>query len=366
MLNNQVYAADGGNLDGIDPGVRLMYAANEGSLDGVQKLLDSGVDVNFRDINGRTALDIAACQGFTDITSFLLQRSADVGPKHSCGSTVGKLETMDHGITVVGLVIPDANAILIACDGRVVSKEDGQRRDKKYRQKVSLVEGIIITGDSGYVRTSSHYEDWLHKGLLDGTIPRDLEKAVACFAAHVSDTLGNFQKLDFLIGGIDHMGKPRLWEFEQSRGLIEVVTFTAIGPGGPTALKEALWVRSPDHAVKICNVGLAVEKAFRCLLRAALEDDYTGRKVTALVMKPGTMMRHKTTINELCMHYQVPFTRVASKVRFQNPFPVLSSRRLANFLIAAYDGTINIKNTLLEVKEETEMRKKRRKKNKDC
>ncbi|CAN1813015.1 hypothetical protein LINPERHAP1_LOCUS26728, partial [Linum perenne] len=160
------------------------------------------------------------------------------------------------------------------------------------------------------------------------------------------------------------MGKLRLWEFEQSRGLTEVVTFTAIGPGGPAVWKEALWVCSPDHAAEICNVGLGVEKVFRCLLLSALKDDYTGRKVSALVMKPDTMMRHKTTINELCMHYQVPFTRVGSEVRFKNPFLVLSSTRRANFLIVAYDGTINIKNTSLEVKEakettETEMGKKR-------
>ena len=40
----------------IDPEVMLMYLANEGDLDGIRELLDFGVNVNFKDSNGRTAL----------------------------------------------------------------------------------------------------------------------------------------------------------------------------------------------------------------------------------------------------------------------------------------------------------------------
>ena len=75
-------------MEGIDPGVRLMYAANEGNIDGIQELLDSGIDINFRDIDNRTALHIAACQGLTDVTSFLLDKGAEVDVKDRWGSTV--------------------------------------------------------------------------------------------------------------------------------------------------------------------------------------------------------------------------------------------------------------------------------------
>ncbi|KAE9459113.1 hypothetical protein C3L33_08982, partial [Rhododendron williamsianum] len=34
-----------------------------GDLEGMKELLDSGTDVNYRDINGRTALHVAACKG---------------------------------------------------------------------------------------------------------------------------------------------------------------------------------------------------------------------------------------------------------------------------------------------------------------
>ncbi|OWM73004.1 integrin-linked protein kinase 1 [Punica granatum] len=71
----------------IDPRVKLLYLANEGDLEGVEELLDSGVDVNFKDIDDRTALHIAACQGLTDMAALLLKRRADVNPKDRWGST---------------------------------------------------------------------------------------------------------------------------------------------------------------------------------------------------------------------------------------------------------------------------------------
>lgn len=79
------------DLDGIDPRVKLMYLANEADLDGVKELLDSGIDVNFRDIDDRTALHVAACQGLTDVVSLLLERGADIDRKDRWGSTVSKI-----------------------------------------------------------------------------------------------------------------------------------------------------------------------------------------------------------------------------------------------------------------------------------
>ncbi|KAI6673191.1 hypothetical protein NL676_001097 [Syzygium grande] len=77
----------GGGPEAVDPRVRLMYAANEGDPDAIRGLLDSGTDVNFRDIDGRTALHIAACQGRTDVVQLLIDRGAVVDPKDRWGST---------------------------------------------------------------------------------------------------------------------------------------------------------------------------------------------------------------------------------------------------------------------------------------
>ncbi|KAK4757318.1 hypothetical protein SAY87_018619 [Trapa incisa] len=71
----------------VDPGVRLMYSANEGDLDSIQDLIASGADVNFRDIDGRTALHISACQGRTDVVQLLLDHGVEVDPKDRWGST---------------------------------------------------------------------------------------------------------------------------------------------------------------------------------------------------------------------------------------------------------------------------------------
>ncbi|KAH9770868.1 Integrin-linked protein kinase family [Citrus sinensis] len=89
LAPDQPLPADG-DADGseaIDPRVRLMYMANEGDLDGIKELLDSGTDVNFRDIDKRTALHVAACQGRTDVVRLLLSRGADVDPEDRWGST---------------------------------------------------------------------------------------------------------------------------------------------------------------------------------------------------------------------------------------------------------------------------------------
>ncbi|KAI3740229.1 hypothetical protein L2E82_30654 [Cichorium intybus] len=73
--------------DAIDPRVRLMFCSSEGDLEGAKELLDSGTDVNFKDIDDRTALHVAACQGFSDIAELLLERGAEVDPKDRWGST---------------------------------------------------------------------------------------------------------------------------------------------------------------------------------------------------------------------------------------------------------------------------------------
>nr|CAD1818375.1 unnamed protein product [Ananas comosus var. bracteatus] len=79
----------GGALAEIGAEIRLMYLANEGDMEGIRELLDSGVDVNFRDIGGRTALHVAACQGFADVVELLLERGCADRSEDRWGSTLG-------------------------------------------------------------------------------------------------------------------------------------------------------------------------------------------------------------------------------------------------------------------------------------
>lgn len=85
---SDLHKKEGDGVGDVDPGVRLMYLANEGDLDGIREVLDSGVSVNFKDIDNRTALHVAACQGLTDVVALLLEKGAVVDAKDRWGSTV--------------------------------------------------------------------------------------------------------------------------------------------------------------------------------------------------------------------------------------------------------------------------------------
>lgn len=72
----------------IDPGLKLMYLVNGGDLDSIKELLESGADVNFRDIDHRTALHVAACQGYDAVAQLLLENGAKADSRDRWGSTV--------------------------------------------------------------------------------------------------------------------------------------------------------------------------------------------------------------------------------------------------------------------------------------
>ncbi|XP_057537158.1 integrin-linked protein kinase 1-like [Amaranthus tricolor] len=72
----------------IPASVKLMFAAHEGDLEGIKELVEeSNADVNFRDIDNRTPLHVASCQGYVEVVDLLIQMNADVDPKDRWGST---------------------------------------------------------------------------------------------------------------------------------------------------------------------------------------------------------------------------------------------------------------------------------------
>lgn len=71
--------------------MQLLFMACKGDVAGVKDLLDEGIDVNSIDLDGRTALHIAACEGHVEVAKLLLSRKANIDARDRWGSTVDSL-----------------------------------------------------------------------------------------------------------------------------------------------------------------------------------------------------------------------------------------------------------------------------------
>ncbi|CAL9165374.1 unnamed protein product [Musa hybrid cultivar] len=73
--------------ENLDATMRLMFMACQGDARGVEDLLKDGLDVNNIDLDGRTALHIAACEGHVDVVRLLLSWRANIDARDRWGST---------------------------------------------------------------------------------------------------------------------------------------------------------------------------------------------------------------------------------------------------------------------------------------
>lgn len=74
--------------DNLDSTMQLLFMASKGDVRGVEELIDEGIDVNSIDLDGRTALHIAACEGHLGVVKALLSRRANIDARDRWGSTV--------------------------------------------------------------------------------------------------------------------------------------------------------------------------------------------------------------------------------------------------------------------------------------
>jgi ankyrin repeat protein len=74
--------------ENLDATMRLLFAACQGDAGGVEELLRGGVDVDSIDLDGRTALHIAACEGQGEVVRLLLDWKANINARDRWGSTV--------------------------------------------------------------------------------------------------------------------------------------------------------------------------------------------------------------------------------------------------------------------------------------
>ncbi|RWW71418.1 hypothetical protein BHE74_00020838 [Ensete ventricosum] len=80
-------AGELGLPENLDATMRLLFMACQGDARGVEDLLKDGLDVNSIDLDGRTALHIAACEGHVDVVSLLLSWRANIDARDRWGST---------------------------------------------------------------------------------------------------------------------------------------------------------------------------------------------------------------------------------------------------------------------------------------
>lgn len=74
--------------ENLDSTMQLLFMACQGDGTGVTELLSEGIDVNSIDLDGRTALHVAACEGHVEVVKLLLDWKANIEARDRWGSTV--------------------------------------------------------------------------------------------------------------------------------------------------------------------------------------------------------------------------------------------------------------------------------------
>lgn len=80
----------------VDSGApyRLLQCASKGDKAGVVQELEKGVEPNGADYDRRTALHLAACEGWTEVVVLLLEKGADVNSLDRWGRTVSLIHVL--------------------------------------------------------------------------------------------------------------------------------------------------------------------------------------------------------------------------------------------------------------------------------
>lgn len=98
--------------ENLDSTMQLLFLACQGDAKGVEELMENGVDVNSIDLDGRTALHIAACEGHIGVVKLLLSWRANIDARDRWGSTVKififLLLVISHMLPCVRLVLEHA------------------------------------------------------------------------------------------------------------------------------------------------------------------------------------------------------------------------------------------------------------------
>ena len=98
--------------------IALHRACAEGNLPAVEKALDEGADVNYKDRDNyhNTPLDITSYKGNIELANMLIRRGADVNSKNSWGISPLHIASMDGKIELAKLLIENGADVNIKDD----------------------------------------------------------------------------------------------------------------------------------------------------------------------------------------------------------------------------------------------------------
>ncbi|KMZ58520.1 Protein kinase family protein [Zostera marina] len=100
-----------GNLNST---MHLLFLSCHGDVDGVKALLDDGIDVNNIDLDGRTALHIAACEENVEVVRLLFSRGANINARDRWGIKHDPKEVPEYELNPGELHFPRDGFIKLA------------------------------------------------------------------------------------------------------------------------------------------------------------------------------------------------------------------------------------------------------------
>jgi len=134
----------------------LRVAAEKGDLNGVKNALSKGASINGQNVQGNTALMLAAYEGHEPVAGYLVQKQADRLLKNNAGQTAYDLAKMQKHNDIAKFAIPDQKkaALEVAATNRMFAAI--KRKDLNAVQQ-ALNEGARINNYDSKGKVPLHY-----------------------------------------------------------------------------------------------------------------------------------------------------------------------------------------------------------------
>jgi ankyrin repeat protein len=112
-----------GSSSSSSPGQQLIDKCSSGDLAAVRKLLDDGVDVNWKDTEGRTALMWASAYGHAEVVKLLLDKGAQIDVQNNGGGMALMWASVNGKVECVRLLLEKGADMSLKCKDGLTAKD---------------------------------------------------------------------------------------------------------------------------------------------------------------------------------------------------------------------------------------------------